>query len=301
MTSAGLLFGFGAPSLAANRDGEAISGDATTTSAHSLASQADAVTQAPAPLRSEAIPANASNLAALIAQQSAPAGSHRTGVAASKLAATPPDRFAVGTAMATTPVLSAGRANAPDVFGSVAMPVLHTPLDAKWRVIDQEALGEGPWSPLIRQLSSTSPILQVGEVNRWVNARISFASDESTQGKGDDWAGASRSLLAHRGDCEDYAIAKLQILRAMGFSEDDLYLVIAHDLVRRADHAILAVRVRGELKILDNQTDDLLDGQAAQDYRPIVSYSGHHAWVHGFQVTHASTAMTSGPVQVASR
>ena len=147
--------------------------------------------------------------------------------------------------------------------------------------------------------------MQVGEVNHWVNARISFASDESSQGKSDDWAGASRSLRAHRGDCEDYAVTKLQILRAVGFSEDDLYLVIVHDLVRRADHAVLAVRVGGELKILDSQTDELLDGQAAQDYRPIVSYSGHHAWVHGFQVTHAPAATASGPasgpIQVASR
>ena len=34
-----------------------------------------------------------------------------------------------------------------------------------------------------------------------------------------------------RGDCEDYAIAKLQMLRAAGFEDRDLYLVIAKDLI----------------------------------------------------------------------
>ncbi len=165
--------------------------------------------------------------------------------------------------------------------------------------------GRGPWTALIRAEASEDRLAQATAVNRWVNARISFASDISTQGKGDDWAGAARSLTSGRGDCEDYAIAKLQILRAMGFSEDDLYLVIARDLVRRADHAVLAVRIDGELMVLDSETDVLLDGKAAQDYRPIFSYSGHRAWVHGYRKQPTPMILAAEPaprpMQVASR
>lgn len=197
------------------------------------------------------------------------------------------------------------RMNGPDVFGSLAMPVRHTALDAKWRSVEGSGLGRGPWTSLIRDSASDDRMAQAAAVNRWVNARISFASDVSTQGKGDDWAGAARSLKSGRGDCEDYAIAKMQILRAMGFSEDDLYLVIARDLVRRADHAILTVRIGGQLMVLDNETDALLDGKAAQDYRPIFSYSGHRAWVHGYRVQPAPMIFAAKPaprpVQVASR
>lgn len=198
-----------------------------------------------------------------------------------------------------------GRMNAPDVFGSFAMPVRHTALDAKWRSVEGQGLGRGPWTVLIRAEASEDRLAQVTAVNRWVNARISFASDISTQGKDDDWAGAARSLSSGRGDCEDYAITKLQILRAMGFSEDDLYLVIARDLVRRADHAVLAVRIDGELMVLDSETDVLLDGQAAQDYRPIFSYSGHRAWVHGYRKQPTPMLLAAEPaprpMQVASR
>ena len=195
--------------------------------------------------------------------------------------------------------------NAPDVFGSVAMPVRHTALDAKWHSVGRSDLGKGPWSALIRATSVMERTDRVAAVNHWVNARIRFASDVATQAKGDDWAGAARSLRSGRGDCEDYAIAKLQILRAMGFRDDELYLVIARDLVRRADHAVLAVRIDGAFAILDSETDELLDGKAAQDYRPIFSYSGNQAWVHGYRLpVPAPSPASEGParmIQIASR
>jgi predicted transglutaminase-like cysteine proteinase len=195
--------------------------------------------------------------------------------------------------------------NAPDVFGSVAMPVRHTALDAKWHAVGRSNLGKGPWSALIRATSFMDRVDRIAAVNHWVNARISFASDVSTRAKGDDWAGAARSLRSGRGDCEDYAIAKLQILRAMGFGDEDLYLVIARDLVRRADHAILAVRIGGAFAILDNETDALLDGRAAQDYRPIFSYSGNQAWIHGYRLPVSAPSLasetTARTFQVASR
>jgi predicted transglutaminase-like cysteine proteinase len=203
------------------------------------------------------------------------------------------------------PVSTLRSNDAPDIFGSVAMLVRHTALDSKWRSVAHAALGRGPWSGLIRAASSMHSTDQLEAVNHWVNAHIRFTSDGAGQTQGDDWAGAARSLRSGRGDCEDYAIAKMQILRAMGFNDDDLYLVIARDLVRRADHAVLAVRTAGKLVVLDNETDAVLDGAAAQDYRPIFSFSGNRSWIHGYRQEETAPVLASqavpSPIQLASR
>ena len=198
-----------------------------------------------------------------------------------------------------------GSTDTPDVFGSVGILVRHTALDSKWRSVANASLGRGPWSGLIEAASTMMSIDQVATVNHWVNARIHFTSDSANGATSDDWAGAARSLRSGRGDCEDYAIAKMQILHRIGFSENDLYLVIARDLVRRADHAVLAVRVEGKLVILDSETDALLDGAAAQDYRPLFSYSGTRSWIHGYRREGTTPILASQAVpraiQVASR
>jgi predicted transglutaminase-like cysteine proteinase len=170
-------------------------------------------------------------------------------------------------------------AQAPDVFGSTALPVAHTPLDARWQAATV-ALGksEGPWRALLQSARSDDPRAQLARVNAWVNQRIRFAPDS-----GDHWASASQSLRSAKGDCEDYAIAKMQLLRALGYRSDDLYVVIVRDLVRRADHAVLVARSEGRFVVLDNGTDRILDADAVRDYRPVMSYTIGHAWLHGYR------------------
>jgi len=72
------------------------------------------------------------------------------------------------------------------------------------------------------------------------------------------------------------------LLAALGFDRDDLFLVIARDLVARSHHAVLAVRTGGRFVILDNATDSLVEGERVNDYRPIFSYSAAGRWIHGF-------------------
>src|SRR3546814_9458497 len=98
---------------------------------------------------------------------------------------------------------------------------------------------------------------QVEMINSWVNGRLRFVDDG--QG-GDNWASAARTLQSGVGDCEDYAIAKMKLLVAAGFDRHSMLLVIARDLVRQADPAVLAVRIGGDLMILDRseaQTSEL--------------------------------------------
>jgi predicted transglutaminase-like cysteine proteinase len=173
----------------------------------------------------------------------------------------------------------------PDIFGSVALGVSATPLSNRWAAVRSTGLEtrRGPWASVLGRARAQDREAQLGTINAWVNARIRFTDDRAT-GRADQWASAAQSLRRGRGDCEDYAIAKLQMLKALGVPADDLYLVIARDLVRRADHALLVVRLNGRLVALDNETDQLLDANRANDYRPIFTYSGSRAWMHGYRV-----------------
>lgn len=196
------------------------------------------------------------------------------------------------------PALARGetiRAGQPDIFGSVALPVSRTALDSQWRRVAGQRLNarSGPWAALIAENRDAAPMARLIAVNAWVNARIRYVEDMREYRTADYWAPAARSIARGEGDCEDYAIAKMQILRAMGFAADSLYLVIARDLARRADHAILAVALDGDLLVLDNETDRILRSSELSDYRPVLSFSEGHRWTHGYRAAPAPLQMAS--------
>lgn len=130
-------------------------------------------------------------------------------------------------------------------------------------------------------------------VNQWVNANVRYVDDYKLYGQADYWASAERTLKSGRGDCEDYAIAKMELLKASGIKSSDMFLVIAKDLVRRADHALLVVRVGDDMLVLDNETDQILSAENVRDYRPIMSYSSNGKWLHGYPAKPSNTQMAS--------
>ena len=180
----------------------------------------------------------------------------------------------------------------PDVFGSVALRVTHTPLDARWRQAENARLGGEP-ARYAQSLRELAPLERLGAINRYVNRRVHFVSDEQQFGRPDVWSAADRTLRTGRGDCEDYAIAKLQMLRTAGISDRDLYLVILRDLVRREDHAVLVVRAAGRMLLLDNGTDQLLDSAEVSDYRPVLTFASYGEWTHGYRVSRPTMTIAS--------
>jgi predicted transglutaminase-like cysteine proteinase len=183
---------------------------------------------------------------------------------------------------AVAPVVPA--TDRPDIFGSVALPIGRTPLDAKWQSASASPLSKrsGPWRPLLRSIAGMARTEQIQAVNNWVNARVAFTDDARRKGRSDVWSGASDTLRRKRGDCEDYAIAKMKLLEAAGVDRSDIYLVIVDDLVRRADHALLVVRSGNQMLVLDNGTDQIIDAGSITDYRPVFSYSAQGTWLHGY-------------------
>jgi predicted transglutaminase-like cysteine proteinase len=230
--------------------------------------------------KSEALLGTSSRLAALMAEQG--------GTVLPAPASAPPLQQAVlRSPWSATPVKLERPAmvrGSPDVFGSTALPIDSTPLDRRWRNVAGRPADAGAsrWAASLRNQPEAQ---RIEAINRFVNARIAFVDDSQQFGRNDVWQSASDALRRGRGDCEDYAITKLQLLRAAGLAERDLYLVIVKDLVRRSDHAVLAVHSGGRLLVLDNGTDKVTDSADISDYRPIFTYAAGNRWTHGYRRT----------------
>jgi predicted transglutaminase-like cysteine proteinase len=198
--------------------------------------------------------------------------------------APPQSRAYLEPAVLRSPSLHRAVGPSPDVFGSTALAVGRTALDGDWRkVANARQPGSGRWKRLVRQTAALPAREQLAYVNRHINHAIRFEDDARLYGQNDYWASAAESLARGRGDCEDYAIAKMELLRAAGVPSSDLYLVVARDLVRRVDHAVLAVRLDDGYYILDSGGDQVLPAEAVRDYRPVLTYSVGKSWMHGFR------------------
>jgi len=76
-------------------------------------------------------------------------------------------------------------------------------------------------------------------------------------------------VTSGRGDCEDYAIAKYVALVDAGIPEQDVKLVIVHNLAFDEDHAMVATRVDGEWIVLDNRSLALVPDIAVRRVTPL--------------------------------
>ncbi|WP_066552238.1 transglutaminase-like cysteine peptidase [Croceicoccus bisphenolivorans] len=170
-----------------------------------------------------------------------------------------------------------------DFLESRILPVSTTTFDADWTRVSGKA-GSAAVRKAVLKIGGGEGAMadRIATVNAWVNRRVAYTPDAKLYGKADYWASASETLARGKGDCEDYAIAKMDILAAMGVAREDMYLTIARDLVRRDDHAILIVKLEGRSILLDNASDELIDGDVANDYRPILSFNADKRFLHGY-------------------
>src|SRR5439155_18744930 len=97
------------------------------------------------------------------------------------------------------------------------------------------------------------------------------------------WAGLAETIAHGRGDCEDFAIAKMQLLAAAGVPQRDLYLILVRDEVRQIDHAVAAVRDEDRIYILDSANDRVVSPEQVRGYRPVVGFSGDARWTFGLR------------------
>lgn len=178
-------------------------------------------------------------------------------------------------------VLAAPAAQGDDYLASKRLSVRRTSFDRDWNRVRSSGLRRGSVAELAR---STRGIDKAGldAINTWANGAIRYVEDRELYGRADHWATAGETLRRKAGDCEDIAIVKMQLLAAQGVRREDMHLVIARDLARASDHAMLVVKLDGQSWLLDNATDKLLDARQGHDYRPILSFSQNKKWIHGY-------------------
>lgn len=80
------------------------------------------------------------------------------------------------------------------------------------------------------------------------------------------------------GDCEDYATTKYYLLRRLGFAADALRVVVTWDGESRGYHAVLAVRMNGEVLLLES--DNTIRRGSNHRYRFIYSINENAIWDH---------------------
>jgi predicted transglutaminase-like cysteine proteinase len=182
------------------------------------------------------------------------------------------------------------------ILGSLRLSIRKTPFDQKWGKVSRQGAANGLKRSLMRTGAPAiaDPRQQVTAINAWVNGQIAYADDIKLYRQNDYWATSRETLRRRKGDCEDYAILKMDLLAAMGIDRDRMILVVARDLVRNADHAVLVVQLDDGPVVLDNSTDMLLDGRLPNDYRPIMSFASNGKWLHGYAV--AAAAPQPSPV-----
>ena len=183
---------------------------------------------------------------------------------------------------AMRPGLGTRMPGADDFLGSRRLAVRRTGFDAQWNRVRRGTISAGLTGATDGLGGGHPGQATIAAVNSWANAKIRYVEDRELYGQADYWADARTTLRRRAGDCEDIAVAKMALLAGAGVRREDMYLTIARDLARNADHALLVVKSEGRFWLLDNNTDRLLDASAANDYRPILSYSAGGKWLHGY-------------------
>lgn len=115
-------------------------------------------------------------------------------------------------------------------------------------------------------------------VNAEIN-RIPYVNDINIYGKTDYWA-TPIEFVKNGGDCEDFAITKYVLLRALGVPEERLRIVILQDLQKNIPHAVLVVYTENGPMVLDNQIKTATPVERISHYKPIFSINRDAWWLH---------------------
>lgn len=166
---------------------------------------------------------------------------------------------------------------APNAFGSIALPLGPNRFSARWQRV---ASAGGP--PRLVEIVAPARSLNGASKARFVNAalnrRIAFRADKS-----DRWSTPGETLARAAGDCEDYAIAKMHALKALGVPAKDLFVTLGQDHTVRQHHAVLLVRIGGQYWVLDNRTNRLVPDTQFYGFSPIISFRADgKSWLHGY-------------------
>ena len=84
-------------------------------------------------------------------------------------------------------------------------------------------------------------------------------------------------FLAHGGgDCEDYAITKYYLMKNIGYTDDQLQIVLLK-VPGGEGHAVLTVKIGDKVYLMDNRYVKMIDvTKIPEEYRPYYGMNDHH-------------------------
>ena len=210
--------------------------------------------------------------------------------------------FFGGVMMFSAAVLDSAPANAtttpayPALFGTKEVHSKNLAPFAKWngvleRYFDEVELADGDcqatsfnkcylqdWAAFLDTLRGGDPMEQLDRVNRYMNAARYITDPRHWNNK--DYCATPGQFFNRDGDCEDYAIAKFMSLRALGWDNAHLRIVLLQDLNLKIPHAVLVVYRDDGTWVLDNQIEQLITADKILHYRPLFSLNEDSWWLH---------------------
>jgi len=138
--------------------------------------------------------------------------------------------------------------------------------------------GATSWQRIMKQARGKERMEQLKMINSFFN-KWPYRLDQDAYGVSDWWA-TPQEFLKISGDCEDYAIIKYFALRELGFSQDELRIVVLKDRIRGIAHAVLAVFTHGDAYILNNISEAIFTHDKYRHYVPQYSLNEEHRWSH---------------------
>lgn len=121
---------------------------------------------------------------------------------------------------------------------------------------------------------SAVELSDLDEINRSINAAIKPVTDSEAYGVSELW-----TIPTDKGDCEDYALLKQQVLISRGWPSSSLLMTVVRD-ERGEGHAVLTARTSQGDYILDNKIDDLrLWNRTGYEFVMRQSYVDPRVWV----------------------
>ncbi len=129
---------------------------------------------------------------------------------------------------------------------------------------------------LLAQLKGKDIQTQLTEVNRFFN-RLEYREDQAHWGQQDYWATPTEFLGTHKGDCEDFVIAKYFALRKLGVPDERLYLTYVKALRQNVAHMVLSYFPTPSSipQVLDNYNPVILTADRRQDLLPVYSFNAN--------------------------
>lgn len=180
----------------------------------------------------------------------------------------------------------------PDVFGTAAVGAGVTFFDARFRRVATADRTHPLVLQLAESLTGLAPEQQLASVHALVSQKVRWAHDLDTMQVADLWANAGETLERGMGDSEDIAVVKMQVLKAAGWNQRDLYISIGRDK-RIGTHIVLLARTPSGFFVLDDKASGPQRSSHHASFTPILTLGEGKSWIHGRRVSGGAARLSA--------